>query len=91
MMPILKHMEPCEEGTCEVEVLTEQVQELTKQINSAMDIKSVIEMLEKVQSEISGLENSGLRSYTRYGEDAMRSKCWDIIDDVIKSLQESLA
>ena len=86
----LNYMEPCEEGTCQVEVLTEQVQKLTKQINSAMDVKSVIEMLEKVQSEISGLENSGLRSYTRYGEDVMRSKCWDIIDDVIKSLRESL-
>ncbi len=51
--------------------------------------KTAIEILEDVRSKIGGLRNRGLKSHTRYGEDKMRSRCWDVVNDTIKSLQDS--
>lgn len=50
---------------------------------------STIEILEQVRSKIGGLGTRGLKSYTRYGEEEMRSRCWDVVNGMIKSLQES--
>ena len=54
-----------------------------------VDPKSTIEVLEEVRSRISGLSNRGLRNFTCYGENEMRSRCFDVVSDVIKSLQDS--
>jgi len=51
--------------------------------------KTTIEILEEVRSKIGGLGNRGLKSHTRYGEDEMRSRCWDVVNGMIKSLQDS--
>jgi len=47
-----------------------------------------IQKLEEVRSKIGGLGNNGLRNYTIYGENEMRSRCWNIVNDMIKTLQE---
>mgnify|MGYP003425182383 CR=1 FL=1 len=54
-----------------------------------VDPQLTVEVLEKVRSKIGGLSNRGLRSHTQYGESEMRSRCFDVVSDMIKSLQDS--
>ena len=54
-----------------------------------VDPQSTIEVLEQVRSKIGGLSNRGLRNHTNYGEDMMRSRCFDVVSDMIESLQDS--
>jgi len=51
--------------------------------------KIVIDVLKEVRSKIRGLSNRGLRNFTNYGEDEMRSRCSEVVSEMIKSLEKS--
>lgn len=54
-------------------------------------MKDVIEVLEKLRSKISGLSCRGLKSFTRYGEEEMRSRAFDAVNDEIRAILKERA
>ena len=48
----------------------------------------IIKCLENLASKISGLSNRGLKAFTRYGEDEMRSRAYSLIHHEIDRLKK---
>lgn len=70
-------------------LLYSQVRQTLEKTMSDENAPATIALLEQIRTQIRGLSNRGLKSFTRYGEDEMRSRCSEIVSDAIKALQES--